>query len=77
MKEINQIKFKISERIYTLLDEYTIAKEFLNYDEEKLNNIRKEFIQEFQKINKKEIEEYKKNINKENGTNHESVKNFV
>lgn len=70
MKENNQIKFKISERIYTLLDEYTIAKEFLNYDEEKLNNIRKEFIQEFQKINKKEIEEYKKTIKKKDGTNH-------
>ena len=70
MKKYNKINFKISERIYALLDEYTIAKEFLNYDEEKLNNIRKEFIQEFQKINKKEIEEYKKTINKENGTNH-------
>ena len=70
MKKYNKINFKISERIYTLLGEYTIAKEFLNYDEEKLNNIRKEFIQEFQKINKKEIEEYKKNINKKNGTNH-------
>lgn len=69
MKENNQIKFKISERIYTLLDEYIIAKEFLNYDEKKLNNIRKEFIQEFQKINKKEIKEYKTR-NKENGTNH-------
>ena len=67
MKENNQIKFKISERIYTLLDEYTIAKEFLNYDEEKLNNIKKEFIQEFQKINKKEIEEYKSEFEGDTG----------
>ena len=54
------INFKISKRIYTLLDEYTIAKEFLGYDDDKLNIIRSEFIKEFQKVNKKEIEEYKK-----------------
>lgn len=60
MKKGKDINFKVSKRIYTLLDEYTIAKELLRYNDKELDIIRNEFIKEFQKINKEEIKKYKK-----------------